>query len=68
MQGKPLFVSIDSDQATKLGEVAEAAVNAAAIDDIDRGLILVRLLKEAGFDVYKVDRRYRWRLPQSDLY
>jgi len=57
---KPLGASMQNEEAMTLGRIAaEAGGKRSDVGDpIDRGLILVRLLKEAGFDVYKVDRRY----------
>lgn len=51
---KPLDAACDNVTAWKLGEVAREAGNPARPDVgdlIDRGLILLRLLHEAGFDV-----------------
>ena len=51
---EPLTASCDNAIAWKLGQVAREAGNPARADvgdPIDRGLILLRLLKEAGFEV-----------------
>lgn len=47
----PLNALMDNVLAWKLGEVADAAVQAPAGDLIDRGLVLLRLLNEAGFEL-----------------
>lgn len=51
---RPLDSSCDNTMAWRLGEVALKAGDPARKDVgdfIDRGLILLRLLKEAGFEV-----------------
>jgi hypothetical protein len=47
-----LTASMPNTTAAKLGEIANEAARAKAGDTIDRGLVLVRLLREAGFRVY----------------
>jgi hypothetical protein len=50
---QPLNAAMDNVLAWRLGEVANKAMapDQKAGDYIDRGLILLRLLNEAGFDV-----------------
>jgi hypothetical protein len=50
---KPLNAAMDNVLAWKLGKVANEAMDPkqSVGDYIDRGLILLRLLNEAGFDV-----------------
>jgi hypothetical protein len=54
---KLLDAAMDNGLAWRLGEVAREAGNLARIDvgdPIDRGLILVRLLREKGFGVVEL--------------
>lgn len=50
---RPLTAAMDNVLAWRLGEVAKEAMDPkqSVGDYIDRGLILLRLLNEAGFDV-----------------
>ena len=50
---KPLSSSMDNVIASRLGRIArQAGVTDSAGDDIDRGLILLRLLGEAGLELW----------------
>lgn len=55
MSDKSLDAAMDNALASHLGEIARDAGRSSRTDvgdTIDRGLILVRLLKERGFVVY----------------
>jgi hypothetical protein len=63
MNNKPLTAAMDNVLASKLGKVAVAAGDPKRTDvgdSIDRGLILRRLLEEAGFGlvVLPVDPKF----------
>ena len=52
--GKPLTAAMDNVLASRLGVIAKEAGQPKRIDvgdSIDRGLILRRLLDEAGFEI-----------------
>ena len=53
---RPLDAAMDNVTALRLGEVANKAVSEPAGDLIDRGLVLIRLLREAGFEVMNVGK------------
>lgn len=55
--GDILTSAMDNQLAWHLGDYArKAATSKEAGDQIDRGLILLRLLNEAGFDIVRRDR------------
>lgn len=57
IEGLPLDASMDNVQAAMLGKIVRDAIDECqSLDRIDRGLILVRLLREAGFSVIRVER------------
>lgn len=52
-----LTSAMDNQLAWRLGDYArKAGTSKDAGDNIDRGLILLRLLNEAGFDIVRQDR------------
>jgi len=53
--GKPLTAAMDNVLASKLGQIAleSCSPEQKVGDSIDRGLILLRLLKEKGFEVFE---------------
>lgn len=56
MEDRNLTATMENTTAWRLGEIARDAGNPFRKDIgdlIDRGLILIRLLNEAGFDVHK---------------
>lgn len=67
-ESKPLTLSMDNVHASRLGQIASAAGNPNRKDigdSIDRGLILLKLLTDAGF-VIRVDDAVPY-LPVSDV-
>jgi hypothetical protein len=57
MNNKPLTAAMDNVLASKLGKVAKAAGDPDRTDvgdSIDRGLILRRMLEEAGFGLIEL--------------
>lgn len=48
---RPLTAAMDNILATRLGEIAARASQYPFGDNIDRGLVLLRLLNENGFAV-----------------
>lgn len=60
--------SMDNVLAQRLGEIVEAAIQAPAGDRIDRGLVLRRLLEQAGFRlVYRGEPLYLIRKGRKPL-
>ena len=54
MESKPLTAAMDNVDAWRLGEITlKAAADKNVGDPIDRGLILLRMLNAAGFDLVK---------------
>jgi hypothetical protein len=49
---KILTASMDNLHASRLGQIAQAAGRARAGDAIDTGLILLKMLNDAGFAVH----------------
>ena len=52
-RGKPLTAMMDNVIASRMGQIAREAAGRNAGDYIDTGLILLRLLNEAGLDVVR---------------
>lgn len=56
--GEPLTAAMDNLDAWRLGEIPRKALDDPHCGDyIDRGLILLSLLNEAGYDVLKREPR-----------